>query len=624
MPSRREFLVSSAALAAVTCGGVKEKAPRIALPFPLKRVRLLESPWLEAAQANARYLHALDADRLLHTFRLNAGLPSRAEPLGGWEKPDCELRGHFTGHYLSACALTHAAAGDEELKRKAGYLVSELAKCQRALGNGYLSAFPDEFFARLKAARRVWAPWYTLHKIMAGLLDVSALCGNGQALAVVQGMAGWAIRWARSLSDAEMARSLDVEHGGVMESFLELYARTGKAEYLDAATRFEHHRVLDPLAAGRDELTGLHANTNIPKIVGAARRYEITGEPRYRDIADFFWTQVATARSYVTGGNSNREHWRTPPGTLAGELGPETEECCCTYNMLKLTRHVFGWSADPRCGDFYERALFNGILGTLNPENGMTMYFLPLASGYWKLFSRPVDSFWCCTGTGMESFSKLADSIYFQDEGGLRVNLFIASELDWPEKGVRLRQTTGFPRTPATAFEFQARQPVDLALRIRIPAWVGGKLRIRINGKQADPDGQTKGYATLNRQWSPGDRVEVDLPMSLRSEPLLGDPGLQAFLYGPLVLAGRLGTEGLTAEMAQGGPGSAYESHTVQGKPVPAPEFAANPANLSSWIEPAPGQPLTFRTVGQKRNVTLVPLNQLFGERYGVYWRVRG
>src|ERR1039458_593858 len=267
---------------------------------------------------------------------------------------------------------------------------------------------------------------------------------SAKALDVVRGMAGWTKRWTDALSDEDMARVLRVEFGGMNEVLYNLYAVTGVKDYAEAAHRFDHERLFGPLAEGRDELKGLHVNTQIPKIIGAARRYELTGDARYRRIAEFFWTQVTQHRAYATGGTSNEEHWRSDPDKLAGELSYSTEECCCTYNMLKLTRHLFAWSPEARYFDYYERAFLNGILGTMNPKNGLTMYYVPLATGYWKVFASPRGSFWCCTGTGVESFSKLADSIYFHDENGLYVNLFLASELDWEEKGIRLRQDTAF------------------------------------------------------------------------------------------------------------------------------------------------------------------------------------
>ncbi len=455
------------------------------------------------------------------------------------------------------------------------------------------------------------------------MLDQYAHCGNHPALDVAEGMAGWCGRWAAQLNDRDLARTLEVEHGGMADALAQLYAITGKRAYLETALRFEHRRILDPLAEGRDQLRGLHVNTQIPKIIGAARIYELTGDARARRIAEYFWNQVTAHRCYSTGGTSNVERWRTDPDQLASELGDTTEECCCTYNMLKLTRQIFGWTADARCADYYERAFFNGILGTMNPSDGMTMYYVPLASGYWKVFSTPRRSFWCCTGSGAESFSKLGDSIYFHDDKGLWVNLFVASELNWREKGLKLRQETSFPDEEATRFEFTAERPVELELRIRVPYWAKRGIAIRVNGRQEPGASKPGAYHVLRRAWNTGDKVEVSLPMSLHAHPMPDDPGLQSFLYGPLVLAGELGADGLTAENKYGDPVNARGGKYLRGLPAPAPEFLSQSSDISGWIHPLPGRTLAFRTSGQQRDVTLVPLSRLFDQRYGVYWRVR-
>jgi hypothetical protein len=596
----------------------KEKIPWKVQPFPLEQVRLRKGPFLDALEADRRYLHLLPSDRLLHTFRVNAGLPSSAQPLGGWEKPDCELRGHFTGgHYLSACALMYASAGDSELKDKANALVTQLADCQKAHQNGYLSAFPDEFFDRLREGRPVWAPFYTYHKIMAGLLDMYVHCGNDQALAVAEGMAGWMDHWQESISDEHLQRILQTEFGGTNEALCNLYALTGKYDYLDLAGRFEKSMFFDPLSQHRDELKGIHANTHIPQVISAARRYELTGQERYREIAGFFLRTVTTDRIYCTGGTSYDEYWRTPPGKMATELGKTAEECCCGYNMLKLARHIYGWTADPRVLDYYERTLFNSRLGTQNVEDGGMSYFLPLGSGYWKYFNSPYNSFWCCTGTGVEEYAKTADTIYFRDEHGIFVNLFIASEVAWPEKGLRLEQQTNFPEEEGTALVFHPERPIDMALNIRIPAWAVGGGTVKVNGTTLPAFAGPGSYLTLNRTWNEGDRVEVRLPMSLRMETLPGDETQQAAMYGPLVLAGRLGTEGLTMEMFY----SEY-STVPPGQQIFAPAITTGPKDPVGWLKPVADQPLTFQSVGQDKTISLIPLYKLFGERYAVYWKM--
>jgi DUF1680 family protein len=360
---------------------IKPKIDIIARSFSLKKVRLLDGPFKDAMERNRQYLYELDTDRLLHNFRVNARLPSSDEPLGGWEEPDCELRGHFVGHFLTACALMYSAADDEVLKRKAEYIVSELGKCQKALGeNGYLSAYPEEFIDRVIEGKRVWAPWYTLHKIFAGLLDMYIHCGNKESLEIVEKMTAWAKMRTDRLNDEQMQRMLNVEFGGMNDILANLYAVTGNPDHMVLAHRFDHEVFFEPLSAHRDELRGLHVNTQIPKVIGAAREYELTGKRHYSEIASYFWDEVVNARSYCTGGTSNYEGWGSDPYQLAGQLSNASHETCCTYNMLKLTRHLFSWNPDPAYADYYERALFNGILPTLDPETAMTMYYVPMES----------------------------------------------------------------------------------------------------------------------------------------------------------------------------------------------------------------------------------------------------
>jgi DUF1680 family protein len=512
--------------------------------FDLRQVRLLDGPFKRAMELDRKYLYDLDSDRLLHMFRVTAGLPSSAEPLGGWEKR--ELRGHTMGHYLTACALMYSSTGDEKLKAKADAIVAELAKCQKAFGNGYLSAYPEEGIKKvIYRTGPYWAPWYTLHKIYAGLIDMYTHCGNEQALKVAEGMAAWAKSHLDNLNDEQTQQMLKVEFGGMNEVLCNLYAVTKNPEHLALARRFDHKAVFEPLAHFQDKLTGLHVNTQVPKIVGAAREFELTGEPYYYNIATFFWDQVADARSYCTGGTSNHEYWRSEPYKLAKELSPATQETCATYNMLKLTRHLFCWNPDVRYADYYERALFNGILSTQDPDTGMMMYFVPLASGYWKTFNTPNDSFWCCTGTGLENHAKYSDSIYFHDDKGVFVNLFIASELEWEEKGVRIRQETNFPEEDSTALIIKTKGDTEFVLRIRVPYWATKGLMVSINGRPRRVPRKPGSYLTLERTWKDGDRVVVEMPMGLHLFPMPDDPMLAAVMYGPLVLAGELGTEGL-------------------------------------------------------------------------------
>jgi hypothetical protein len=588
-------------------------------PFELKQVRLLEGPLKQATERDQKFLRGLELDRLLHNFRVTAGLPSNANPLGGWESPTTELRGHFVGHFLSACAMMYGSFDDRVLKAKADTVVAELAKCQEALGNGYLSAFPEEFIDRVETGKRVWAPWYTLHKIYAGLLDMYKLAGSTQALHVAERMADWAKRRTDRLDEAAMQRMLKVEFGGMSEALFNLYAATGKADYLSLARRFEKREFLDPLADHVDKLKALHVNTHIPQVIGAARGYEITGDASDREIATYFWREIVNARSYATGGTSWEELWGGDPYHLATQLGSSNQESCTSYNMLKLTSHLFTWDPDPAYADYYELLFFNGILPTQNPSDGMLMYYLPLGSGWYKTFGTPRSSFWCCTGTGVESFARLGSDIYYHGENDLYVNLFIPSDVRWDEKDLVLRQETDFPRTPQTHFLFQTGKPVSLSLHIRVPDWSARGARVRLNGRELDVTSSPRSYLVLTRTWQNGDRLDVEYSMDLHLKPLPDDPRVAAIMYGPIVLAGRLGAEGVTDSLIHGfyGPSS---------PPVLTPCLVVTNPDVHSWVAPVSGRPLTFRTngVGVPHDVELIPLYELFDERYAVYWTMCG
>ncbi|MFL6350426.1 MAG: glycoside hydrolase family 127 protein [Bryobacteraceae bacterium] len=587
--------------------------------FRMNEVRLLPSTFENVQSANRGYLHRLNSDRLLHNFRVNAGISSSAQPLGGWEKPDCELRGHFVGHYLSACALMHSSTGDQELKAKGDYIISELAKCQAKLSGGYLSAFPTEFFDRLDARKKVWAPFYTIHKIMAGMYDMHQHCGSKQALEVLQGMAKWVDGWTARMAEPHMQDILNTEYGGMNDVLYDLATVTGDNHYAVVGDRFTKNRFFNPLALRRDELRGLHVNTHIPQVIGAARRYEISGDERFHDVADFFWYEVTSARAYVTGGTSNGEAWLAEPRRLGAELrmNASTTECCCAYNMLKLTRHLYPWTGDPRYFDYYERTLLNHRLGAINPETGATQYYLSIVPAAWRTFNTEDDSFWCCTGTGVEEFSKLNNSIYFHDGNGLYVNLFIASELDWSDKQVKISQQTKFPDSPQTTFVISTSRPIEIPIHLRIPYWAGSDASVKINGKALDVTPSPRTYLTIARTWNDGDRVELQLPMYLHIETMPDERTTQAVLYGPLVLAGKLGSEGLTNDMIIGPMGPDVDKH-----PMKVPQLHASKAKGDAWLKHTDGQGIEFRTSGQATDITFVPFNRLSGERYSVYWTV--
>ena len=585
-------------------------------------VRLLDGPFRDAMLRDQKYLLALDPDRLLHNFRVNVGLPSSAKPLGGWEEPNCELRGHSLGHYLSALSLMYASTGDARFKQRVDYIVGELAKCQDAspaagFHAGYLSAFPESFIDRVEQGRPVWAPWYTLHKIMAGLLDANQLCGNQQALDVLTKMADWVKFRVDRLPPAQMQKSLDTEHGGMNEVLANLYAVTGDTNYLQVAEAFNQQKFFAPLAQGLDKLDRLHANTQIPKIIGAAREYELTGDPQFLTVAQTFWNAVALHRSYVIGGDSDHEHF-FPTNEFAKHLSTDTCETCNTYNMLKLTRELFALAPDAVKMDFYERGLYNHILASQDPETGMFVYLMSLKPGHFKTYSTPEDSFWCCVGTGMENHSKYTDTIYFHDADSLYLNLFIASELAWPEKGLVVRQETKFPESDFTVLKIKAAKPVRFALKIRHPAWAVAGLSVLVNGQKQAIRSAPGSYFTLRREWHDGDKIEIRFPMALHTELLPGTSNTVAVLYGPIVLAGEMGTNAMPNPITR-------NQTDYSALPAPAaPVFVCAADELLKHIRPVAGEPLTFRThgIGRPGDVTLIPFYRMHRERYSVYWKL--
>ena len=618
----RIMFIGAVLVAAVSRGDVAPVVAPRAQSFQLAQVQLLDGPFRDAMLRDEKYLLSLDPERFLYNFRKNVGLPSSSKPYGGWDSPDCEQRGAILGHYLSACSQMDASTGNREFKRRVDDIVAGLAECQSNSVNagfheGYLSAFPESFIDRVENSQPVWAPWYALHKILAGLLDANRLCGNAQALAVAEKMADWVKFRVNRLSHEQMQKSLNTEHGGMNEALANLYAVTGNTNYLALSAAFNHAKVLDPLARGEDKLNGIHANTQIPKLIGATREYEMTGNPQFLQMARTFWDSVALQRSYVIGGHSDHEHF-FPVTQFDHHLSPETCETCNTYNMLKLTRELFALEPAAAKMDFYERGLYNHILASQDPESGMFVYLMSLKPGHFKTYSAPEDSFWCCVGTGMENHSKYADTIYFHDADSLFVNLFIASELTWPEKSISVRQETKFPESDTTVLKIKAVKPTVFALNIRHPAWVTDGLNISVNGKKQKIESAAASYVTLSREWRDGDTITIQLPMKLHSEFLPGTTNEIAFLYGPIVLAGELGTNNLPAPFTKNQTDySAWPDAAV-------PEMVCDAAKILAHIKPVSGSPLTFRThgIGRPQDVTLIPFYQMHRQRYSVYWNL--
>lgn len=598
------------------------------MPFALRDVRLLDGPFRAAQERNARYLLALDPDRLLHNFHVNAGLAPKAPVYGGWESEqpwvDIRCHGHTLGHYLSAIAMQYAATDDLRFAERATYIVSELRACQRARGDGLICAFPDgsQPLDDAVAGRRfAGVPWYTMHKIFAGLRDAHVHADTPDALVTLVALSDWTVNVTRAMSDADMQRMLDTEHGGMTEVLADVSALTGDARYLALARRFAHSKVLVPLAEGRDVLDGLHSNTQIPKFVGYQRVHELTGDAMYGKAAQSFWNTVTSRRSYVTGGNADGEHF-FPVSEFEKRLGSaKTMETCCTHNMLRLTRALFTASPNAAYADFYERALYNGILASQDPDSGMMTYFQATRPGYVRLYHTPEHSFWCCTGTGMENHAKYGDSIYFHSADALYVNLFVPSAVSWRERGLTVTQTTRFPEEERTTLTIAATRPARASIRLRKPAWCN-RMTVLVNGRAVAVTTGADGYAVIDRTWRDRDVVVVALPMRVRTEVLPGTTHIVAFAYGPVVLAGALGTQGVTADAQI--IRNERTSGDMLNADVNVPALRGKPAALAANVRRVSGEPLAFETAvspGPDR-VRLVPWYRLAHERYVLYWRV--
>lgn len=624
LPRRLPGLDAAVAAAKFT---VADKAPEAVQTFNLDAVRLLPGPFKDNQDRDAKYLLALDPDRLLSRFRLYAGLKPKGEIYGGWEAQG--ISGHTLGHYLTACSLMYAATGDAKFLERVNYIVDELKACQDAIGTGLVYGFPDgdKIFAEVAAGQidvkdsfhfnGGWVPWYTMHKLFAGLRDAYLYCGNETAKAVLIKLSDWAGGVTAKLTDAQFQNMLRVEQGGMNEVLTDVYAITGDAKYLTLAERFNHHAVLDPLEQQEDKLTRLHANMQIPKVIGLAREYEVTGDPAAQTGAVFFWNNVTGRRSYAIGGHGDHEFFYAV-GTMGRHVSATACESCNTYNMLKLTRHLFCWQPLAGYADFYERALYNHILASQDPATGMMTYFVSLKPGHFKTYSTPEDSFWCCVGTGMENHAKYGEGIYFHDAKDLYVNLFIPSTLNWADKGLTVRQETKYPEEGASRLTLAAAQPVTAAIHIRHPWWATQGVKVSVNGQQVASSDQPSSYVVVERAWKNGDVIDVSMPMSLHVEPMLDDPSKVAILYGPVVLAGLLGKDGMPEPIVY----AKNQLDFVKGDDPAVPTLALfNGKPVESWLQPTGAAPLEFKTNGLGTDeLTLVPLYQVNDQRYTVYW----
>lgn len=616
--SRRQLFQAAGATAAISAAGqvVGASPAAAALPwaradigvsayeFDLGQVRLTSGRWLDNQNRTLAYLRFVDVERLLYVFRANHGRSTNgASANGGWDAPNFPFRSHMQGHFLTAWAQAWAVLGDTTCRDKANYMVAELAKCQAS--NGYLSGFPESDITAVenRTLSNGNVPYYCIHKTLAGLLDVWRHIGNTQARTVLLALAGWVDTRTSRLSSSQMQSMLGTEFGGMNAVLTDLYQMTGDSRWLATAQRFDHAAVFNPLASNQDQLNGLHANTQVPKWIGAAREYKATGTTRYRDIAANAWTMTVNAHSYVNGSNSQAEHFRSP-NAIAGYLSRDTGEACNTYNMLKLTREL--WMLSPTRADyfdFYENALMNHLIGQQNPADsrGHVTYFTPLNPGgrrgvgpAWGggTWSTDYNSMWCCQGTGIETNTKLMDSIYFHNGTTLFVNLFQPSTLDWSQRGITVTQTTSYPVTDTTSLQVTGNVSGSWTMQIRIPAWTQNAT-ISVNGVVQAVTATPGSYAALTRSWTSGDTVTVQLPMRVIMKAANDNPNLQAVVYGPVVLSGNYGNTSLSAA----------------------------PALTPSTITRTSTSSLAFTANG---SVNLGPFYDAYNHNYVVYWAANG
>lgn len=631
MRIRIAIITISAAVLSVTAAsgtdtGIKTKVES----FPVSSVRLTSGPFKHAEDMDIRYLLALDPDRLLAPYRKGAGLEPKAENYTNWENTG--LDGHIGGHYVSALSYMYAATGDEEIGRRLDYMLKEWKLCQDAAGNGYLCGVPDgpEMWEEIRRGdiraaafglNDRWVPLYNIHKTFAGLRDAYLQCGREDSKEMFLKLTDWMYHLTEGLTEAQMQDMLRSEHGGLNEVFADAAAISGDRRYLELAHKFSHKALLEPLLNGEDRLTGKHANTQIPKVIGYKRIADIEGNETWDKAAAFFWETVSKDRSISIGGNSVAEHFH--PSTdfgsmLTSEQGPET---CNTYNMLRLTKMLYTTSARTSYLDFYERALYNHILSTQDPVQGGFVYFTPMRSGHYRVYSQPQTSFWCCVGSGIENHARYGEMIYgHETDKALYVNLFIPSTLEWGD--VRIEQKTDIPYGQSTTIKVSTPRARKFTVRMRIPEWTCAEsVKLSVNGKSVACKIKD-GFLEVDNRWKDGDALTVELPMHLRVMQLPDGSDNYSFLYGPVVLAARLGTDrqdGLFADDSRGG-------HIAAGPKLPRQDMPVIVGDKDTVLEhiSKDGDGLRFTLTGvwpQKyEKMTLEPFFSIHECRYMVYW----
>ena len=596
--------------------------------FPVADVRISPGVFKQAEDIDKKVILSIEPDRLLYTFRKNAGLdPKGVKPYGGWEDPTIGLRGHTMGHYLTALSFWYAQSKEIKIKQRIDYLVSSLAVCQQKFGNGYLSAFPQSDVENFEKTGKGWAPYYTIHKILQGLLDAYQLGNNEQALVVARQLGNWLNSRPASISDiANWKKVLDFsEQGGIGEGLLNLYALTGDISYKNTAEFFEQKTKFDPAYRQLDVLNQNitenfhHANATVPQFIGAERKFELTGDLYYLKAANFFWQQVALHRSFSNGTTGFHEHWNLGPDSLFKEAGLQAGETCVTYNMIKLSNDLFRMQPQAKYADFVERALYNDILSALNTKNGGMMYFHTQQPGGFKTFGKNLEVFWCCTGTGMEDHVRYAESIYFHDQENIYVNQYISSSVSWKAKGQTWQQNSYLPEKSKSIFIVKGKA-ANYSINLRVPYWVSDEMKVTINGRVIHTEKADNGYITITRRWKNDDTIEVNMPMSFHLDAMPDAPKYASLMLGPLVLAADPGlppvpdTLVMTTDYFYGKIPEAYD------KKVAMPQITGSTKNFE-WLNKVKNHPLFFFTnnTNTGQQLKFMPLYMINNQRFASY-----
>ena len=616
--------------AAVTAAHAQEKLYHD--EFPLGDVTLLDGPLKKARDLNIKTLLQYNCDRLLAPYRKEAGLEPKAKTYPNWDGLD----GHVGGHYLTAMAM-NAATGNDECRQRMEYMISELQLCAEAnaknhpeWGKGYVGGMPnsDRIWSNFKKGDfgvyfGSWAPFYNLHKMYAGLRDAWLYCGNEQAKTLFLGFCDWAIDLTANLNDTQMEQMLGNEHGGMNEVLADAYAITQDTKYLKAATRFSHRRLLTPMSQRQDCLDNMHANTQVPKVVGFERISELSNDENYHEAANFFWDIVTGERSLAFGGNSRREHFPSKEACTDFINDIDGPESCNTNNMLKLTEDLHRRNPEARYADYYELATFNHILSSQHPEHGGYVYFTPARPRHYRNYSAPNEAMGCCVGTGMENHGKYGQFIYTHMGDALYVNLFVASELNWKEKNISLRQETSFPYSESSRITITSGKG-QFPLLVRYPNWVKpGEFAVTVNGKPVSIISGPSSYVTIDRKWKKGDVVNITFPMHNSIKYLPNVPQYIALMHGPILLGMKTGTEDLAHLVADDSRFGQYAG----GKKLPvnkAPILINDHIDeIADQLSPIAGKPLHFTLNTKMENATsneLQPFFEIHDSRYMIYW----